>query len=142
MSAGGVLLGVDPEADYPEARAELRAGDMVLIYTDGLTEARRGDELFGVERLREVADQHAHRRAVDLIEALIQAARSFADHPLDDLTVVVLKQLADPPAVAPQPPRPRTPSSWMEWSPIPLGEATEAVSPARAANPRAADPKG
>jgi serine phosphatase RsbU (regulator of sigma subunit) len=142
MTAGGVLLGVDPDADYPEARVDLAAGDLVLIYTDGLTEARRGDDLFGVERLREIVDRHAHRRAADVIEALVRAARGWADHPLDDLTVVVLKQLADPPAAPSRIHRLRTPSSPSPWSPIPLGETTEAVSPARAANPRAADPIG
>ncbi|HET9327499.1 MAG TPA: SpoIIE family protein phosphatase [Candidatus Eisenbacteria bacterium] len=142
MAVGGVLLGVDPEADYPEARADLGAGDLVLIYTDGLTEARRADELFGTDRVREVVDQNAHRRAVDLVQALIQAARCFADRPLDDLTVVVLKQLADPPTALVRPSRPRTASSPASWSPIPLGETTGAVSPARAANPRAADPIG
>ena len=108
MAVGGVLLGVDPDSDYPEARADLGAGDMVLIYTDGLTEARREDELFGTERVREVVDQNAHRRSGDLVQALIQAARCFADRPLDDLTVVVLKQLADPPSVSVRPRRPRT----------------------------------
>lgn len=142
MAVGGVLLGVDPDSDYPEARADLGSGDMVLIYTDGLTEARREDELFGTERVREVVDQNAHRRAGDLVQALIQAARCFADRPLDDLTVVVLKQLADPPSVLVRPRRPRTGSSSPSWSPIPIPETTGAVSPARAANPRAADPIG
>jgi serine phosphatase RsbU (regulator of sigma subunit) len=142
MTASGVLLGVDADAEYPEARADLRAGDLVLLYTDGLTEARREDELFGVDRVREVVDRHAHRRASDLIEALVQAARSFTDRPLDDLTVVVLKQLADPPAAPARASRPISASSSRAWNPIPLLEATEAVSPARAANPRAADPIG
>jgi len=142
MAVGGVLLGVDAEADYPEARADLLAGDMVLIYTDGLTEARRGDELFGTERVREVVDRNAHRRAGDLVQALIQAARSFTDRPLDDLTVVVLKQLADPPTIAARPHPLRNGSSPPAWLPIAIGETTEAVSPARAANPRAADPIG
>ena len=39
-----------PDAEYPDTRAELGAGDLVLIYTDGLTEARRGEELFGAAR--------------------------------------------------------------------------------------------
>jgi hypothetical protein len=41
-----------------------------------------------------VLDRHAHRRAADLVEELMGAVRAWADGPLDDLTVVVLKQLA------------------------------------------------
>jgi serine phosphatase RsbU (regulator of sigma subunit) len=139
MDAGGLLLGVRPDAEYPDARIELRAGDLVLIYTDGLTEARRGEEMFGVPRIRAVVDRNAHRRASDIVQALIHEVRSFADQRLDDLTVVTLKQLADPPGV---PRRAKSGSSPLEWRPIRLDETAEVVSPARAANPRAADPKG
>jgi sigma-B regulation protein RsbU (phosphoserine phosphatase) len=139
LDTGGMLLGVRPDAEYPDTRAELNAGDLVLIYTDGLTEARRGGDLFGVPRVMEVVDRNSHRRASDIVQALIHEARRFADHRLDDLTVVALKQLADPPRAAR---RARTGSSPLEWRPIRLDETAEVVSPARAANPRAADPKG
>jgi sigma-B regulation protein RsbU (phosphoserine phosphatase) len=133
VTSGGPLLGVRRDADYPDARVDLARGDVVVLHTDGLTEARRGDELFGPERVREVVDRHAHRRAADILEALIREVRRFADRPLDDLTVVVLKQLADPP---------RFPSSPGNGWPMASVETTDAVSPARAANPRAADPTG
>jgi serine phosphatase RsbU (regulator of sigma subunit) len=97
LTAGGVLLGVSAEAVYPDTSVELRAGDVAVIYTDGLSEARRGEELFGVDRVRAVLDRHAHRRASQILEALLDGVRAFADRPLDDLTVLVLKQLADPP---------------------------------------------
>ena len=109
-TAGGVLLGVSATADYPEDRVELRAGDVALLYTDGLTEARRGDEMFGVGRVRRALDAHAHRRAADILAGVLDAVRSFADRPLDDLTVVVLKQLTDP-ATA----RAATPQNALKW---------------------------
>ena len=137
-TTGGLLLGVRRDAHYPESHVELRAGDVIVIYTDGLTEARRGDELFGPERVGKVLDQQAHRRAKDMVQALIDAVRAFAQGPLDDLTVVVLKQLSDP-----TPDRfggnGNLPSSADRELPIVQGETTDAVSPARAANPRAAD---
>ena len=95
-TSGGMLLGVSGDARYPDAAIELRAGDLALIYTDGLTEARSGNELFGLERVREVLDRHAHERAARIVSALLAAVRGFCDRPLDDLTVLVLKQLADP----------------------------------------------
>jgi sigma-B regulation protein RsbU (phosphoserine phosphatase) len=94
--AGGVLLGVSSQASYADTCVELGAGDLVLIYTDGLTEARRGEELFGVERVQAVLEGSAHRRAADVVEELLREVRAFTDRPLDDLTVLVLKQLTDP----------------------------------------------
>jgi serine phosphatase RsbU (regulator of sigma subunit) len=99
--AGGVLLGVSADASYPDACVDLDAGDLVVVYTDGLTEARRGEELFGVERVRRVLDRTARQRAVDVLEALLSEVRDFADHPLDDLTVVVLRQLTQPARIRP-----------------------------------------
>ncbi|HEY3217313.1 MAG TPA: SpoIIE family protein phosphatase [Candidatus Eisenbacteria bacterium] len=98
LTEGGLLLGVRAEADYPDTSVELRGGDVALIYSDGLTEARRGEELFGLERVRRVLDASAGRRAADILAGLLGAVREFAEDPLDDLTVVVLKQLADPQA--------------------------------------------
>jgi phosphoserine phosphatase RsbU/P len=96
QTSGGMLLGVSDQARYRDASIELKAGDLVLIYTDGLTEAQAGNELFGLDRVREVLDRHAHERAGRIVQALLTAARGFSDRPLDDLTVLVLKQLADP----------------------------------------------
>jgi len=96
QTSGGMLLGVSAQAHYRDATIQLRSGDLALFYTDGLTEAQAGDELFGLERVREVLDRHAHERAGRIVQALLTAARSFSDRPLDDLTVLVLKQLSDP----------------------------------------------
>jgi serine phosphatase RsbU (regulator of sigma subunit) len=87
---------VSAQARYHDTCVELKAGDLALIYTDGLTEAQAGAELFGIERVREVVARHAHERAGRIVQALIAAVRAFSDRPLDDLTVLVLKQLADP----------------------------------------------
>ncbi len=92
----GILLGVSPDASYETSTLELAAGDVVLLYTDGLTEAMREGEQFGTEGIGAVLARHGHRRAGDILEALLRAVRAHADEPLDDLTVVVLKQLSRP----------------------------------------------
>jgi len=89
-----IVLGVREGASYPVATAELEPGDVLVVYTDGLTEAPRAGEPFGEERMWELLDRHAHRRACDLVEELMGAVRAWADEPLDDLTIVVLKQIA------------------------------------------------
>ena len=94
LTESGLLLGVREGANYPVATAELEPGDVLVVYTDGLTEAPREGEPFGEERMWQLLDRHAHRRASDLVEELMGAVRAWADEPLDDLTIVVLKQLA------------------------------------------------
>jgi serine phosphatase RsbU (regulator of sigma subunit) len=75
---------------------ELDAGDLAVVYTDGLTEASRDGQLFGVEGVCAVLHAHAHRRAADIVEELLSAVREWANEPLDDLTIVVLRQLTPP----------------------------------------------
>ncbi|MEO5619010.1 MAG: SpoIIE family protein phosphatase, partial [Candidatus Eisenbacteria bacterium] len=67
VTAGGVLLGVSSEAAYRDSWLELARGDVALLYTDGLTEARRGEDLFGVERVAAVLGAHAGRRASEIL---------------------------------------------------------------------------
>ena len=102
VTAGGVLLGVRSDAAYHDCWLELQRGDVAVLYTDGLTEARRGEDLFGVERVAEVLSANAGRRASEILAAVLAAVRQFADQPLDDLTVVVLRQLTDPPRTQPR----------------------------------------
>lgn len=97
LDESGLLLGVAGSAQYGVATVGLEAGDVVLVYTDGLTEASRGGEMFGIEGARAVLDRHANRRAADIVEELLAAVRAWADEPLDDLTLVVLKQLSRAP---------------------------------------------
>jgi sigma-B regulation protein RsbU (phosphoserine phosphatase) len=94
LTESGPLLGVKDGARYPLSSTELEPGDVLVVYTDGLSEAARGGEPFGDEQLWQVLDRHAHRRASDVLEELMTAVRAWADGPLDDLTIVVLKQLA------------------------------------------------
>jgi serine phosphatase RsbU (regulator of sigma subunit) len=96
LTGGGILLGVERQAAYRERSVTLGAGDVVVLYTDGLTEARRGEELFGPQRIREVLDRHGHERAGRIVDALIAAVRAFAPRLSDDMTVLVLRQLTDP----------------------------------------------
>jgi len=85
-----------PQAQYTDVCVDLEPGDTMVLYTDGLSEARRGDELFGARRLAEVVGGHAAGSAAQILGALLAAVQAFADHPLDDITAVVLKQLRRP----------------------------------------------
>jgi sigma-B regulation protein RsbU (phosphoserine phosphatase) len=79
-----------------EEQIQLRAGDVIVLYTDGVTEAHPGDEdEFGYERLLETVRRSRHLTAVEIRDALIMEVDRHMNHesPEDDLTIVVLKWL-------------------------------------------------
>lgn len=57
MAAGGGILGLDPDMDFPVARVQLAPGDAVLLYTDGVVEQPRLDIDLGIDRLLGDAEQ-------------------------------------------------------------------------------------
>ena len=74
----------------------LDPGDALVLYTDGVTEARDPQRrLFGERRLRAVASAHAAGSADSIAEAIIAAVRRFADDApaSDDLTLIVIRRL-------------------------------------------------
>ena len=103
LCQSGVLLGVSPRAHYEDCSVELDAGDIIVLYSDGLTEARRGEEEFGPEGVRRVLEGHARQGAAEILRALLAGVQAFTDQPLDDVTVVVLKQLTQPARPRPGP---------------------------------------
>jgi serine phosphatase RsbU (regulator of sigma subunit) len=96
LTAGGLLLGVSADATYETTALELGPGDLLVVYTDGLSEARRGGQMFGPEGVRRVLDRSAHRRAADIVDELLNAVRAWTDEPMDDVTLVVIKQITRP----------------------------------------------
>jgi len=108
---GGVALGVLPDARYEERPLALRPGDVVVFYTDGVSEAESASgEQFGTRRLEDVMRANASRTAAQILEAIEQAVVAWAGErgPSDDLTLVVLKARPDPVAQTPPSPAPRT----------------------------------
>jgi serine phosphatase RsbU (regulator of sigma subunit) len=123
LSAGGLLLGMFAGQHYDQVEVELRAGDVLVLYTDGITEAgapliRPGedlpepadedlenlddhededDELFGERRLADVVVAARERSASGIREAILAAVQRHLDgRPQgDDITLVVLKRNED-----------------------------------------------
>ncbi|MFJ9059673.1 PP2C family protein-serine/threonine phosphatase [Streptomyces sp. NPDC102409] len=96
---GGLLVGILPTARFTSARTTLAAGDTLLLYTDGLTEARIGEkrELFGDEALRDFAADLSHTGAQQVITALTGLLNSFGDGLDDDTALLALGVPADRP---------------------------------------------
>ena len=92
IGTSGSLIGILPEVRLWEETTHLHSGDAIVFYTDGVTEARRGRDQFGEERLRQVlADSHGGS-AADIADAVEQAVLEFAGpEPSDDIAVLVLR---------------------------------------------------
>lgn len=95
--AGGIPLGIDPEAAYEDIGITLEPGDLLVIYTDGITEAMRpgidGLELFGTERLDQVLCESASDRTCDCTERVQKAIAAFTSDatPTDDRTMLIVR---------------------------------------------------
>ena len=102
LERGGLVLGVMDSPVYDEDTVQLQAGDRVVLYTDGISEAvNPAGELFGEERLYDVIralplDLSA-RQAADRIFAALQAFLD-GEEPRDDITLMVLRVLEPKPA--------------------------------------------
>jgi sigma-B regulation protein RsbU (phosphoserine phosphatase) len=101
LREGGMVLGPLPDARYLRGFAQLKPGDILVLYTDGITEChhhRTGEE-FGVHRLQSYIRRNARRTAAEMVRAVFEAVGRFSgDLPQeDDQTVVVVSRpLATP----------------------------------------------
>ncbi|MER5525879.1 SpoIIE family protein phosphatase [Streptomyces sp. NPDC002677] len=90
---GGLLVGILPSARFATATAVLAPGDTLLLYTDGITEARTGEDrttLFGDEALLAFAADHAGLPPHALIQALTGLLHCFGDGLDDDTALLAL----------------------------------------------------
>jgi len=92
LDVRGLALGVLPGQHYEELHTPFAPGTAVVLYTDGVVEARRGDELYGVERLDELLARNGALGAKALAEAVLADCREFSgDQLFDDCAVVVVR---------------------------------------------------
>jgi PAS domain S-box-containing protein len=92
----GALLGAFPGVVLEETRHELLPGDTLLLYTDGITESRRGDELFGEERLAAAAAGVAGAGAETVVDAVLAAVEAFRTAPAEDDTALLVVHVVEP----------------------------------------------
>ncbi|MGW9029180.1 SpoIIE family protein phosphatase [Streptomyces sp. NPDC055722] len=102
-TAGGLPLGIDPDADYPTTRLVLEPGETLLLCTDGLIETGGHDLDTGWRRIRRILEEHEGDME-GLADALVQAVHGPSSHhatgPLtdrreDDIAVVLLCRIAE-----------------------------------------------
>ena len=86
----GTLLGVFDSLTVGDTTVELGPGDGLVLYTDGITEARGREQMFGEARLVEAIGRH--KDAADLSAAIVDEALAFqGGNPSDDIVVVTVR---------------------------------------------------
>jgi len=97
LTAPGVAMGLFGGAEYAGETVTLADGDILVLYTDGITEVINAhEEEFGEERLQALIVQNGSRPAIELAELITEAVASFAQDQgaYDDETMVVIKRCA------------------------------------------------
>ena len=93
LSAGGTVLGLFPEVTYEAAHVDLCPGDLVVAFTDGVTEALNAEGVeFGEERLKDLLRGAIGATAEEISSRLAQGMREWIGvaEQHDDLTFVVV----------------------------------------------------
>jgi sigma-B regulation protein RsbU (phosphoserine phosphatase) len=90
----GSLLGVFPDPTLLDVATSLRAGDAIVLYTDGITDARVGEQQFGVDRLRDTLASAASGSPDDIVERVMDTVVAFTSNDLsDDIALVVVRAI-------------------------------------------------
>ncbi len=92
LQNGGAVLGVFPDWKYEDSFLQFEAGDRLLLFTDGITEAGPGgEEEFGEERLVASARESIDKPAGEIKSRILADAKHFCDQQLrDDATLIVV----------------------------------------------------
>ncbi len=94
LRSTGPLLTLDPNGTYYSRERLLLAGDVILMYTDGLAEARSGGQIFGEDRIAGALRRDPGQDATILCKDLLEAARDFASEPLnDDVAILAIRRV-------------------------------------------------
>jgi phosphoserine phosphatase RsbU/P len=85
LDEGGCVIGAFADSDYNQQEIQLRSGDKLLLFTDGVTEARDGaGEEFGEDRLQECLRSYRGRNAAELRTLILNAVTRFCSNNFDD----------------------------------------------------------
>jgi PAS domain S-box-containing protein len=95
LDAEGMILGVRKNVIFEEKTTTLSKGDLILLYTDGLTEAENIDgEFFGIGRLSDIFIQYAQHSPESIIDELLKHLKQFCqcESFKDDITLMIFRR--------------------------------------------------
>jgi sigma-B regulation protein RsbU (phosphoserine phosphatase) len=99
LPRGGLAIGLKKELSIPEQRQEIGAGDCLVVYSDGVVDARnQAEEFFGTERLHQALLKNAHLSSLEMGERILSEIDAFVQEAprYDDLSLVIIKRAAAP----------------------------------------------
>jgi sigma-B regulation protein RsbU (phosphoserine phosphatase) len=92
----GRMVGVFPDSAYTNTTISVRRGDALVLYTDGVTEARTGNQRYGVDAVLEFANDLAPAGASAVIEAFVGLLDGFGDGLEDDIAIMAISVPDEP----------------------------------------------
>jgi phosphoserine phosphatase RsbU/P len=95
LDVNGTVVGAFPFSKYGESTVQLEAGDLLVWYTDGITEPEDAyGEMFGEERLIELISKNSERPDAQIVQTVMDAVRQWTASPelSDDMTVVLARK--------------------------------------------------
>jgi len=96
LEVGGLVLGMLPDCSFECDKVQMKPGEIIIIYSDGVTEAENTlEEQFGEERLQELMRTHSNLPAAEIVEKICAQVTAFetSQDQQDDITLVVIKAL-------------------------------------------------
>jgi sigma-B regulation protein RsbU (phosphoserine phosphatase) len=96
LDVNGIVVGAFPLANYTESCVELKTGDLLVFFTDGVTEPENAyGEMFGEERLAKLISRNVHGSEAQIIETVLQSVREWttAEELPDDMTLLLARKL-------------------------------------------------
>jgi hypothetical protein len=96
LSHGEAALGIKAKVTYKDHSIELQQGDLLCLYSDGVTEARnRKSDFFGESRLMKLLSENSHHTSSEIGKKILTAVKNFIgdERASDDLSIILLKRL-------------------------------------------------
>ena len=96
LDVNGMVVGIFPQAQYDASRITLEKGDLLLIYSDGITEPENEyDEMFGEERLIETVQRVAAKPSEEILREVFAEVNewTFAPDSADDMTMMLIRRV-------------------------------------------------
>jgi sigma-B regulation protein RsbU (phosphoserine phosphatase) len=96
LEVNGTVVGAFPFSEYDESRVQLRPGDLLVCYTDGVTEPENEfGEMFGEERLMELLLRNSQRPEEEIIQLVLDSVRQWtgSEELQDDMTLLLARRV-------------------------------------------------